>query len=89
MSTNNIELFKLDGYGAIAANDEAANNFYIVLFTPIPYTLQEDLESDGNKLAFDYLVCNSIYTYHGRNKSRFMMRHVKDKNCDCVNKYSC
>ena len=62
MSTNKAELFKVNGYGAIAHNDETENNVYIVLFKSVPGTLQEDVESARNKLASDELVCNSIYT---------------------------
>ena len=40
MSTNKAKLVNLDGYGAIATNDEPANKFYIVRFTYVPYTLQ-------------------------------------------------
>ena len=56
MSNNKEELVKLNGYGAIAENDEAKNNVYIVCFTSVPYTLQEYVESDGNKLSSVELV---------------------------------
>ena len=52
----------MDGCGDIATNDEAIYNFYIVCFEYVPYTLQEDMESDGNKLSYGDLVCNNIYT---------------------------
>ena len=71
MPTNKAELFKANGYGAIAANDESANNFYIVCFKSVPYIIQEDVESDRNHLASRNLVCNKIYTSPGRHKSNF------------------
>ena len=40
MSTNEAELAKVNGYGSIVANDESENNFYLVLFTSVPNTLQ-------------------------------------------------
>ena len=40
MSNNKAELVKVNGYGAISANDEAANNFYIDFFTYVSYMLQ-------------------------------------------------
>ena len=43
MSTNKAELFEANGYGAIASNDGASNNVYIVNFTSVIYTLQEDV----------------------------------------------
>ena len=43
MSNNKAELVKLNGYGATAASYEAENNFYIVCFASVPYTLQEGL----------------------------------------------
>ena len=76
-------------YGVIASNDEAANHFYIFCFTYVPYTLKEDVELDGNQLVSGDLVCNAIYKSPGRHKSLFMLIHVKTKNCDCVNEYSC
>ena len=71
MSYNKEEFDKVNGNGAISANDEAENKFYIVWFTSAPYTLQEYVESDGNQLASGDLVCNTIYTFPGRNKSQF------------------
>ena len=61
----------MNGCGAIPPNDEAKNNFYIVHFTPVTYTLQEYVESNGNELASGYLVWNSIYTCPGQHKPRF------------------
>ena len=43
MSTNKSELVQVYGYGDIAANDEAADNLFIVRFTYVSYTLQEDV----------------------------------------------
>ena len=40
MSINQEEPVQVYGFGAIAANDKVANNFYIVRFTSVPYTLQ-------------------------------------------------
>ena len=40
ISTNKAELFQVNGYSDISANDEAANNAYIVCFTYVLYTLQ-------------------------------------------------
>ena len=60
----------MNGYGAISANDEAANNFYIFSFASVLYTIQEDMELDGNQLAPGELVCNAIYKYPGHNKPR-------------------
>ena len=44
MSTNKSELVKVNGYGAIAANNKSANIFYIFWFKYVPYTLQEYVE---------------------------------------------
>ena len=44
MPTNKAEPVKLNGCGAIAANDEAENIFYIFFFKYILYTFQDDLE---------------------------------------------
>ena len=51
----------MNGYDDIAANDESANNFYIFCFASVPYTPQEDVERDKNKLSSGDLVCNAIY----------------------------
>ena len=40
MPTNKTEIIKVNVYGAISANDEAVNNFYIVWFISVLYTLQ-------------------------------------------------
>ena len=39
-STNKTEHIKVNGYGAIADNDESANYFYIVCFTYVPWKLK-------------------------------------------------
>ena len=61
MSTNTEELIEVNGYGAIDANVEAEKNPYIDWFTYFPYTLQEDLESDGNESSSNDLVWNPIH----------------------------
>ena len=48
--------------GAISEKDEDKNIFYIVRFIYVTYTLQKDMESDGNTLASGDLVWNGIYT---------------------------
>ena len=58
MTTNEVELVKVNGYGAIAANYNATNNFYIVCFTSVPHTLQVDVKLDGNQLAYGKLFFN-------------------------------
>ena len=45
MSTNKAELVKLNGYGAIAANDEAENNLYFVCFASVPKHFKKVLKS--------------------------------------------
>ena len=44
MSPNNEELVEVNGYVAIAANNEAKNYFYVVCFISFHYKLQEDME---------------------------------------------
>ena len=41
MTTNKSELVEVNGCGAIASNDKAANKVYFVSFTYLPYTLRE------------------------------------------------
>ena len=38
-STSKAEIVELNGYGSIAANDEAQDYFYIVRFTYVSFTL--------------------------------------------------
>ena len=71
MSTNKSELVKVNGCGDISANYEASNKFYIVHFTSVPDTLQEDVESYGNQFSSGDFVCNVIYTSHGWHRSSF------------------
>ena len=61
----------MNAYGDITANGEAKNNFYIVYFTSVTYTLQEDMESNGSLFASGDLVFNAIYTSLGWHKSQF------------------
>ena len=42
ISTNKSELIEVNGYIDIAVNYESANNFWVLCFTYVPYTLQED-----------------------------------------------
>ena len=84
ISINKAELVEANGYGAIYANDEAANILYIVRFTSLPYTIQEYMESDGNKLASGDLVCNTIYKYTEWHKSRFNAEPCKKQKNETV-----
>ena len=61
MSTNKVELVELGGYGAIAADDESANDLLWFCFVSVIYILQEDMESDGNQLTSGDLFFNDIY----------------------------
>ena len=61
----------MNWHSAISAKDEGENNFYIVLLKYFLYTLQEYVESNGNKLASNELICNAIYTYKGQTRSRY------------------
>ena len=79
MSNNKSELVKVNGHGAISVNYEAANKLYTVFFIYVPYTLQEDVESDGNQLASGELFCSAIYTSPERHKSRFYFVPFKIK----------
>ena len=76
-------------YGAITSNDEYSNNVYIVRFKYVPYTPQEDVESDGNQLVSGDPVFNAIYKYPGRHKSQFYVEPYKNKKCYCINERSC
>ena len=72
MLTIKEELVNVNGYGDIDTNDEAAHNVHIFCFAlSVPYTLQEDVESDENQLAYGDLFCDAIYTSPGQYKSRF------------------
>ena len=61
MSNNNAVLIKVNRYVTKDTNNEAAITFFLVCYTYVPYKLQEYVESDGNLLASDDLVFNSIY----------------------------
>ena len=52
----------MNGYGDIAANDEAEKQIYVFCLTYVPYTLQEDVKLDRNQLSSGDLVCGAIYT---------------------------
>ena len=67
----------MKGYAAISANNEATNIFYIACFTSVPYTHQENVESDGNILACGGLVCKAIYTSIGWHKIGFLSSYLK------------
>ena len=83
--TNKAELGQMNGYGAIYANDEAVHNFYIFCFKYVPYTLHEDVESDGNRLASGNFVCNAIYTSTRQNKSHFNVDLLKKSVAVSIN----
>ena len=61
----------MNWHSAISAKDEGEKNFYIVFLKYFLYTLQEYVESNGNKLASNELICNAIYTYTGQHRSRY------------------
>ena len=70
----------MNEYGAIPANDESSNILYVVSFTYVPYSLQEDVEPEENQLAYTGRVCNVIYIYFlDETNNVFMLMHVKGK----------
>ena len=78
----------MNGYGDIAANDEDANNFYIICCASVPYTLQGYVESNGNQCSSGELVWNEIYTSPVLQKSRISIESCKIQDCNCANKES-
>ena len=43
MWTNQAELAEVNSCSATTSNDKDANNFYIVWFTHVPYTIKENV----------------------------------------------
>ena len=74
----------MKGGGVIYANGVAANNVYIFHFTSVPYTRQEDVESDGSQFESGDLVCNTIYTSPGRNNYFFYVKPCKRQKTENV-----
>ena len=79
ISNNKGKPLKVNECGAIAANDEAADIFYIFWFLFVPYTFQKDVVSDRNQIKFGDLVCHTIYTSTGQHKSCFCINLLKEQ----------
>ena len=48
-------------YGAINTTDTSTNRFYVIMFTPGAYTLQENTTIDGQIITAGELVVNAKY----------------------------
>ena len=48
-------------YGSINTTDTSTNGFYVIMFTSVLYTLQENTTIDGNFLIAGELVVNAKY----------------------------
>ena len=61
-------------FGAVNTDDARTEGFYIVRFTSVPYTLQED-EFDGNELlSAGSLVCDAVYYEPARGNSSWYVK---------------
>ena len=50
-------------YDDIDANDSACHGYYIIIFSPSPYTLQADLSIDGHVISFGGMLCEGTYYF--------------------------
>ena len=50
-----------NNFGAVNTNDPKAKGFYIVKFTSLPYTLQENIKVDNDLIKEGSLVCEAEY----------------------------
>eukprot|EP00957_Ditylum_brightwellii_P049359 3744876-Ditylum_brightwellii.AAC.1 len=48
-----------NNFGAVNINDPKTKGFYIVKFTSLPYTLQENTEVDNDLIKAGSLVCEA------------------------------
>ena len=80
MPTNKEEIIEINRYGAISANDEVLNNFYI-FYLHLFHTL---FKKNFNKMVTNYHMLNlfaMIYIHIPDGKNfRFMLSHIKEKN---------
>ena len=89
MSSSKVDIVKVNGYSAIAANDEAVNIF--TLFTLHLSCIHS--KKTWNKMEINWhpvtlFPMQYIYLMDGINHV-FILSHVKYKYCDCVNEDSC
>eukprot|EP00957_Ditylum_brightwellii_P136077 10378144-Ditylum_brightwellii.AAC.1 len=54
-------MVNMNNFGAVNTNDPRAKEFYIVKFTSLPYTSQENNVSDNDLIKAETLVCEAEY----------------------------
>ena len=50
-------------YGAIDSDDSSCHGYYIIKFSSYPYTLQEELNIDGQVISYGEMVCEGNYFF--------------------------
>eukprot|EP00957_Ditylum_brightwellii_P070261 5337625-Ditylum_brightwellii.AAC.1 len=50
-----------NNFGTVNTNDPKAEVFYIVIFTSLPYTLQENIVAENDLVKEGSLVCEAEY----------------------------
>ena len=50
-------------YGAIDADNYSCHSYYIIIFSSYLYTLQEDLNIDGQVVSSGEMVCERTYYF--------------------------
>ena len=61
VASNIAATITANSYGAMNADDPKTDGFYIIQFTSPPYTLQNDIEVNGDKITSGNLVCDAEY----------------------------
>ena len=63
ISDNMASLFESGKYGAINTTDTSTNGFYVIMFTSVVYTLQENTTIDGQIITTGELVVKAQYLF--------------------------
>ena len=61
ISDNMASIFESGKYGAISKTDTSTNGFYVIMFTSVAYTLQENTTIDGKIITAVELVVKAQY----------------------------
>ena len=68
-------------YGAIDTDDYSCRYYYIIKFSPYPYTLQAAFSIYGRVISYDEMVCEETYFFPININSRcYVLQRTKSIN---------
>ena len=79
----NMFLIMMEGhYSAIDSDDSTCHDYYIIIFSSCPYTLQADLNIDGRVISSGEIIREAIFSPINTNSQYYVFHKESTKSSE-------